>query len=371
MRGKTTGFCFDERTLWHTTGQHALVMPVGGWVQPPAGAGHAESPESKRRLKSLMDASGLSRQLDIVSAEPATIDDLLRVHDAQYVRAFQAMSEANGGELGFVAPFGKGSFDYAALSAGLAMHAVDRVLKGAWSNGYALSRPPGHHCLRANAMGFCLFANIAVAIEAAKQRHGLDKVAVVDWDVHHGNGTQSIFYDRGDVLTLSLHQQGCFPPGEGMEDETGEGKGKGANINIPLLPGGGHVSYLTAMQTIVLPALERFRPDLIVVACGLDANGFDPLGRMQAHSETFREMTRMIVDAAARLCSGRLVAVHEGGYAEAVVPFCGHAVIEELAGFRTAVEDPFLPLLTGQQPPPEFDALQAARLADVRKLHGL
>lgn len=366
-----TGFCFDERTLWHTAGQHALVMPVGGWVQPPTGSSLAESPDSKRRLKSLMDVSGLSASLDVTSAPAATTEQLLAIHSRDYLDRFKAMSDAGGGEAGFVAPFGQGSYVFAALSAGLAIEALDRVLSGQWRNAYSLSRPPGHHCLPDRGMGFCFFSNIAVAIEAARKRHGIEKIAVVDWDVHHGNGTQAIFYDRPDVLTISLHQYACFPPGEGMADERGAGRGDGCNINVPLLPGGGHVSYLAAMDRIVLPALERFRPEAIVVACGLDANGFDPLSRMQAHSETFRAMTDRIMRAADMLCGGKLVLVHEGGYSEAVVPFCGHAVIEQLAGLRTSVEDPFLPLLLGQQPPPEFDALEASRLDEMRRAFSL
>lgn len=370
MRG-TTGFLWDERCFWHTTGEHALILPVGDWVQPPAGSGHAESPESKRRLKSLVDISGLMRHLDATSAEPAGIDDLLRIHTRPYIEAFRALSADRGGELGHEGPFGKGSFDYASVSAGLAMHAFDQVLSGRWANAYALSRPPGHHCLPDQSMGFCLLANIPIAIEAAIARHGALKVAVVDWDVHHGNGTQSIYYDRADVLTISIHQQACFPSDCGFADERGSGAGQGANINIPLLPGGGHKSYLAAMDQIVLPALNRFRPDLIVIACGLDANGMDPLARMLATSETFRAMTAKLRQAADALCDGRLVAVHEGGYAEVVVPFCGLAVIEDLSGHRTAVQDPFLEVMIAQQPPEEFDRLEQSRLTAIRQSLGL
>lgn len=188
-------------------------------------------------------------------------------------------------------------------------------------------------------MGFCFFANIAVAIEAAKARHGVERVAVLDWDVHHGNGTQAIYYRRDDVLSISLHQDGCFPPGYSGAEDIGEDRGRGFNLNVPLLPGGGHDAYMQAMQRIVLPALERFRPQLIVVASGFDANAVDPLARMQLHSDSFRAMTAMVRDAAERHAGGRLVVVHEGGYSEAYVPFCGLAVIEELSGVRSAVRD--------------------------------
>lgn len=366
-----TGFLWDERCFWHSAGEHALFLPVGGWVQPPAAAGHAESPESKRRLKSLLDVAGLAARLQTGSAEPATMDNLLRVHTRGYLEAFRALSADRGGELGEEGRFGRGGFDIACVSAGLAMRAVDEVLTGRWQNAYSLSRPPGHHCLPDRSMGFCLLANIAIAIEAAKARHGLERVAVIDWDVHHGNGTQAIFYDRPDVLTISLHQERCYPTDTGFAEERGQGAGTGANINIPLLPGGGHRSYVRAVERIVLPALERFRPELVIIACGLDANGVDPLARMLATSETFRAMTRLVRQAAGALCGGRVVAVHEGGYAEVAVPFCGLAVIEELSGHRTEVEDPFLPLLTAQQPPEAFDRLEEERLEALRGYVGL
>ena len=360
---RTTAFFFDELSLWHSAGLHALTLPVGGWVQPPAAAGHAESPETKRRLKSLLDVSGLTRQLQVRSAASATDEDLLRVHSAEYLQRFKAMSDAGGGELGPHAPIGPGSYEIAQLSAGLAMAAVDAVLAGEVDNAYSLSRPPGHHCLADSAMGFCFLANIAIAVEAAKATRGLGKVAVIDWDVHHGNGTQSIFEERGDVLTISLHQDGCFPAGYSGEEDCGRGAGLGANINIPLPPGSGHDAYLHAMQRMVIPALERFEPELIIVACGYDANAVDPLARMLLHSDSFREMTRQVREAAERLCHGRLVLVHEGGYSEAYVPFCGLAAIEELAGIRTEVNDPMLEFVQLQQPSATVTAFQR-RLVD-------
>jgi acetoin utilization deacetylase AcuC-like enzyme len=351
MKG-TTGFFFDELCFWHSAGMHALVLPVGGWVQPPAAAGFAESPETKRRLKCLMDVSGLSRQLMLRTAEPASESDLLRVHPEAYLQRFKALSDAGGGELGANAPIGPGTYEIAKLSAGLAIAAVDSVMSGEVGNAYSLSRPPGHHCLADQAMGFCFLANIPIAIEAAKAKHGLGRVAIIDWDVHHGNGTQSIYEQRDDVLTISLHQENCFPPGYSGVEDRGLGKGLGFNLNLPLPAGSGHDAYLQAMQDIVVPALERFAPELIVVACGYDANGVDPLARMLLHSDSFRAMTALLKEAAERHCDGRLVMVHEGGYAEAYVPFCGLAVLEEMAGIRTVVEDPMLPLLQLQQPGP-------------------
>ena len=371
MSGTKTGFFFDERCMWHTAAAHALIVPVGGWVEPLAAGGHAESPESKRRFKSLLDVSGLTAQLDVRSAPMATMDDLLRVHGRAYLDEFKKLSDAGGGELVTRAPFGPGSYDIARVSAGLAMRAVDDVLAGDLDNAYALSRPPGHHCLADEAMGFCLLANIPVALEAARAKHGVEKVAVVDWDVHHGNGTQVIYYDRADTLSISIHMEGGFPPGLSAPDMTGEGAGQGANLNIPLLPGAGQAAYMAAFERLVLPKLQAFDPDLIVVACGFDANGFDPLSRTLAHSGTFADLTKLIMKAADDLCGGRLVLVHEGGYAEAVVPFCGVAVMEQLSGISTEVEDPFRALLEGRQPPDVLNDLQMKLLDEQVDLAGL
>jgi len=202
-------------------------------------------------------------------------------------------------------------------------------------------RPPGHHATADASMGFCLFGNAALAIMHAQAVHKVKRVATVDWDVHHGNGTQSAFYDRDDVLTISLHQDGLFPAQSGGLEEVGTGRGVGFNLNIPLPPGSGNGAYIAAFEQVVIPALMRFKPELIVVPSGFDASGFDPLGRMMVSSEGYRTMTRMLKVAAHDLCGGRLVMSHEGGYSQAYVPYCGLAVLEELSGVKTHVEDPW------------------------------
>lgn len=362
-----TGFYFDEHCLWHTTGEHALIMPVGGWVQPPAAAGHAESPESKRRFKALMDVSGLTAQVSVQSANPVTEADMARVHSDDYIDRFKTLSDAGGGNAGEFSPFGAGSYEIAALSAGLVKQAVFDVLDGRFDNAYALSRPPGHHATRDASKGFCLLANIPIAIEAARAERGLKRVAVLDWDVHHGNGTQEIYYERDDVLTISMHQENCFPPSSGSGSERGTGKGNGHNLNVELLPGAGHLSYVDAMELLILPALHAYKPDLIIVACGLDANNFDPLSRMTAHSGTFGYLTEAIVQAAQDLCGGRLVCAHEGGYAEAVVPFCAHEVVRTMAGVQSDVVDPFRAVTEANQPPEDFVEFQKLRLKAFAK----
>jgi acetoin utilization deacetylase AcuC-like enzyme len=341
-------------------------LPTGGFVQP--GGGLPENPETKRRLKNLIEVTGLSRELAVQSADPVTQDDMLRVHPAHYVDAFKALSDEKGGELGLRTPFGKGGFDIAALSAGLVKAAVFAVLQGQVRNAYALSRPPGHHCLPDFPNGFCLLANIAIAIRAAQAAGLARRIAVVDWDVHHGNGTEAIFFEDADVLTISLHQDRNYPLDTGAAADRGRGAGLGANINVPLPPGTGHNGYLAAMNRIVVPALTRFKPDLIIVACGYDAAAIDPLGRMLATADTFRMMTRQMMQTAASLCNSRLVLAHEGGYSEVYVPFCGHAVLEELSGSAITAPDPFAETFALRQPDPRFDAFLSGWLDDIAAL---
>lgn len=353
-----TGFFFDEHCFWHSAGLFALTLPVGGWVEPPSGSAHAESPESKRRLKNLMDVCGLSQQLCVQGGKPVSLEQMQQVHTADYLQRFKSMCDAGGGLLAPSAPVGPSTYEIARVSAGLVSTAVKQVLQGELRNAYVLSRPPGHHALPDQAMGFCYLNNIAIAIETAREQCGLKRVAVLDWDVHHGNGTQTVFYERSDVLTMSLHQARAYPRGYTGEQDTGSGQGLGYNLNVALPPGSGHEAYLHAMHRVVLPALEHYRPELIIVACGFDANGVDPLGRMLLHSESYREMTRLVKDAAERLCAGKLVLAHEGGYAEAYVPFCGLATLEALSGIRTAVQDPMLDMIQAQQPDGQSVAFQ-------------
>ncbi|MEI4472674.1 class II histone deacetylase [Frigidibacter sp. MR17.24] len=362
----TTAFYTDERCFWHHGGNYALTMPVGGLVQP--GGGLPESPETKRRLKNVMEVTGLMARLDTRSAAPATREDLGRVHDAGYLDAFKAMSDAGGGELGLRTPFGRDGYETAALSAGLATAALASVLRGEHRNAYALSRPPGHHALPDFPNGFCLINNIAVAIRAA-QAHGLARrVAVIDWDVHHGNGTEAIFLRDPEVLTISVHQEWNYPTDTGGAMVRGEGRGHGYNVNLPLPPGAGHATYLELMERVILPLLRRFEPEAIVIACGFDAGAMDPLGRMLCTTETFRSMTGMVKAAAEELCQGRLVMVHEGGYSEVHVPFCGHAVIEELSGEPIRAPDPLGATLIARQPGPEAQAFFSSRISELAGL---
>ena len=351
-----TGFFLDERCFWHSGGNYAFTLPVGGLVQPLAAGGLPEDPETKRRLKNLMEVTGLMGDLQASSAPAATEEDLRRVHPADFLKAFKDTAQSGGGELGLRAPFGPDGYDMAALSAGLVSAALSSVLSGQNDNAYALSRPPGHHCLPDWQNGFCLLANIAIAIEAARASGQAKRFAVLDWDVHHGNGTEAIFYNDPNVLTVSLHQERNYPLDTGAFADRGDGDGLGTNLNIPLPPGTGHKGYLAAMERLALPAIRAFKPDVLIIACGFDASAFDPLSRMMASAETFRAMTRQVMDLTADICGGKLVMAHEGGYSEVYVPFCGHAVLQEMSGSAITAPDPFAATLEARQPSPAFDA---------------
>ncbi|SLN72444.1 class II histone deacetylase [Roseisalinus antarcticus] len=367
----TTGFFWAEHCFWQSGGNYAGNTPVGGFVQPLAAGGLPENPEGKRRLKNLLDVSGLSDDLQMSTAVALPRQDLELVHDTAYLDRFEQMSREGGGEIGLRAPFGPDGYPIAALSAGLAAAAVDAVLVGQMRNSYALSRPPGHHCSAELPSGFCLLNNIAIAVVRARSEGRVGRVAILDWDVHHGNGTEAIFYAEPEVLTVSMHQERNFPLATGSSADRGEGAGEGANLNIPLPSGAGHTTWLEALDRIALPAIRRFEPDLIVVACGYDAGLIDPLGRMLCTAQTFREMARRTVALADDICGGRFVAVHEGGYSEVYVPFCGHAVLEEMSGSAIGAPDPFAATFHARQPGPRFEAFASGLIAEMAEAAGL
>ncbi len=357
----STGFVWHEIYMWHDTGTHAGIMPPGGPVQPYE---HAENPDTKRRIRNLLEVSGLLDKLVPVVASKATEEQLLRVHTREYLQRLCTMSDETGGDAGAFTPFGKDSYEIARLSAGGVIAAVDAVLDAKVNNAYALVRPPGHHALADMGMGFCLFCNGAVAGLHALEARGLERIAFVDWDVHHGNGTQAAFWEDPRALTISVHQENCFPPDSGPIEDNGAGPGEGFNINIPLPPGSGTGAYDAVFDRVVVPALKAYRPQLIMVPSGFDAGAHDPLGRMQMHSGGYRSLTQKLMVAAEELCKGHIVMCHEGGYNAPTVPFFALAVMEELAGELSGVDDPFLDLMAGlggqELQPHQDEAIQRA-----------
>jgi acetoin utilization deacetylase AcuC-like enzyme len=336
---RTTGYVWHERYSWHDTGTFAGIIPPGSTVQP---FHNFESPDSKARMNSLIEVSNLIDHLVKVPARFATDEDILRIHTPRHLEFIKNQSELIVGDAGDGwSPFGHKGIEIARLAAGGTIAATDAVLSGTVTNAYALVRPPGHHAERDLGMGYCIFANIPIAIEWARENHGIERVAVVDFDIHHGNGTQSIFSDDPNVLTISLHQDRLFPQDTGAVTDNGNRGAEGTVLNIPLPAGTGNGAYAAAFERLVLPALRSFKPDVIFVASGFDASAVDPLGRMTLTASAYRNMTALLVKIADELCRGRLVMSHEGGYSPVYVPYCGLAVLEELCDFRTGIPDPF------------------------------
>jgi acetoin utilization deacetylase AcuC-like enzyme len=335
----TTGWVWHERYAWHDARGLLDSLDREALFEPEPSL---ESGNTKRRMRNLLEAAGLLSELIAIAPRAARDEELHMVHTREYVGRVRSDSARYGGDAGGSTPFGRWTYEIAALAAGGCLEAVDAVLDRRVDNAYALVRPPGHHAGPKGGCGYCVFSNVALAAAHLRRARGLERVAIVDWDVHHGNGTQACFWTDPAVLTVSLHQEDLFPPGSGTIEETGNDDGAGRSINVPLPAGSGRAAYLAALDRVVTPALESFRPDFILVACGLDASMNDPLGRMNLTSECFGLMTERIKRAAAWLCDGRLALCHEGGYSSTYVPYCGLAIVERLAEIRTDVIDPWI-----------------------------
>jgi acetoin utilization deacetylase AcuC-like enzyme len=285
-----------------------LADPISKRHEP--GAGHPESPA---RFDAVL--RGLAEyQLTPFTPRQATEDELGLCHTRPYIRMArreveEGFSQLSTGDTSVC----HNSYEVALRAAGTVLHAVDLTCKGQAANAFCVVRPPGHHATTDRGMGFCLFNNVAVGARYAQKKHGLERVLIVDWDVHHGNGTQDIFYEDGSVLFFSTHQYPWYP-GTGAADETGEGKGEGLTINCPLPSGSGRPEVWSAFQEKLIPAAEEFHPDLIMVSCGFDSRVGDPLGQFLLEDGDFADLTRVLRDIAAKHAGGRLVSVLEGGY---------------------------------------------------------
>jgi acetoin utilization deacetylase AcuC-like enzyme len=297
-------------------------------LNPP---GHPERFE-RAEIMQVVASEFRQRGGEVLEPRQATDEEIARIHDREYLSLIRETSgRATALDIDtFTSP---DSYEVALLAAGAAVASVDHVLEGGARRALAMVRPPGHHAERNRAMGFCLFNNIAIAAAHARAR-GLERVAIVDYDVHHGNGTQSSFYDDPSVLFISSHQYPYYP-GTGAASETGTGKGVGFTINLPLDAGATDADYDLVYTSIALPALRRFRPDLILVSAGFDAFVDDPLGGMRVTAAQFARLTALLAEAADECCSGRIAAITEGGYDLAGFAACLRAVTSVLAGEST------------------------------------
>lgn len=318
-------------------------------LAPAAGHTKAQHPESYQRMKALttvLEHSGLLADLCSIQPEPATVEQLRRVHTLDLIKYVQHKSEQGGGLLDRGDTYATGeTYNLALLAAGACMTAVDQIMTGAADNGFALIRPPGHHAETDHVSGFCIFNNVAAAARQAQVVHGVKQVAIVDFDVHHGNGTQDIFFEDDSVFFTSVHLFApYFYPGIGGMYDIGTGRGKGFTMNVPLPPFVGDNGYRRVFDEIIEPGLTAFAPEFLLVSAGFDAHWNDPLANGGLSLRGYAEITRKLIDYADKFCDGRILFVLEGGYQHDVLANGVTNVFHALLG-QDIIHDPFGPML--------------------------
>ncbi len=276
--------------------------------------GHVESPERLERVMETLENEGMLKRLIALEPTPATEENIEQVHSPAYRLHVEQFAARGGGQLDSDTYVNEHSYQAALMAAGGVVTAVRAVLQGKVDNAFCLVRPPGHHATPDRGMGFCLFNNVAIAARVAQDEGALDRVMIVDFDVHHGNGTQEMFFQDPSVLYFSTHQYGYFYPGTGHWRETGGPLGGGTTINVPLPPGVGDTGYMTVFRSLLWPVAQRFRPQLILVSAGFDAHWSDPLASMLLSLTGYASLVRELCKIAASLCEGRIVFALEGGY---------------------------------------------------------
>ena len=313
------GFVYDSIYLKHDTGQHV---------------------ENAKRLEAIishLEQTGLKQQLIPIKPGAASIEELSLVHHKQHISYIQDVAQRGGGWLDADTVMSPNSYEVAVYAAGGAIRATEAVMDGEVNSAFALVRPPGHHATPQRAMGFCLFNNVAIATKYALAKYKLERILIIDFDVHHGNGTQATFYDNPQVLYISTHQY-PFYPGTGSIDETGVGEAKGTTVNIPLPAGCGDAEYLQTFEQIVVPVAKWFKPRLILVSAGYDLHWADGIAMMQVSVTGFTQMVKIIKELADELCNGHLVFSLEGGYNLTALSASVKATFDVLLG-NTNIED--------------------------------
>ena len=296
-----------------------VKLPVGLFADPfckehDSGVGHPESPARFNAVLQGLEDAGLLQKFTRLDSQKARREELLRVHTAAYLGLAEreissGIDQLSTGDTNV----GPHSWEAASRAAGSALAAVDSVMAGKVGHAFCVVRPPGHHATPDRGMGFCILNNVALAARHSQKQHGIGRVLIVDWDVHHGNGTQDAFYSDGSVFFFSTHQSPWYP-GTGRADETGAGEGIGTTLNCPLPAGSGRVEIVGAFEKQLLPVMEKFQPELVLISAGFDSRVDDPLGQFTLTDRDFADLTRMMMGVADRYARGRLVSVLEGGY---------------------------------------------------------
>jgi acetoin utilization deacetylase AcuC-like enzyme len=319
--------------------------------------GHPERPERLRAILETVERAEIDEHLRRITPEPAEEHLLEAVHAARYIALVRRLDASGGGALDPDTAVGPGSYRAALAAAGAAVAAVDAVLGQGMDASFAAVRPPGHHARPAQGMGFCLFNNVALAASAAMARYRRSRILILDWDVHHGNGTQEIFYRSGAVLFISLHQENWYP-GTGAVEETGAGEGAGFTVNVPLPAGAGNAAYAHVFEEVVLPVGRAFAPELVLISAGYDAHAQDPLGGMLLTADGFRRLTELLRAA----LPAPIAAVLEGGYD---LGHLGKSVLATLGGL-SGIPTPGAAEAAGEEGVPY--ALIRARTRAVRSV---
>ena len=308
------------------------------YIRHGAGVIHPEAPQRLVAIYDMLDNPDMSWKFSRIDARHATREELERVHKPSFIDSIAQTAGKSMTMIDSDTVATAETYDTARLAAGGFMNAIDSVVSGESKNAFALVRPPGHHAQEATATGFCFFNNIAVGARHALARWGLERILIVDWDVHHGNGTQYAFYEENQVLYFSTHQYPAYP-GTGGAAEMGMGEGRGYTLNVPLRLGANDALYVRVFRELLSPVVRSFRPELILVSAGFDPYIGDPLGEMKVTPEGFACMTRILLDLAEEWCGGRLVMVLEGGYNIQGLKKCVRAVLLEMVGETRVTEE--------------------------------
>jgi len=308
------------------------------YLEHDTGHGHPERPERLETTMQLLEEIGLSQKLQIISPRDATVEEIQLVHPKGYIAKVKSTAESGGGWLDPDTHVGVRSYDAALKSTGAVLEGLERIFSGDIDNAFCMVRPPGHHATAERGMGFCLFNNNAVAARFAIKEFGINRVFILDWDAHHGNGLQDIFYDDDKVLYISLHQYPHYP-GTGGSDEVGIGPGKGYTVNFPLPARSGEEIYLAAFDQVILPIARQYEPELVLISAGYDGHYSDLLCSMLLRGNSYAEMTTRLKGLADEFCGGKMMAALEGGYNLVGIAISMADTIAVMAGEEIRVEE--------------------------------
>ncbi len=340
------GLVYDPIYLEHDTGNHV---------------------ENSQRLVAMvahLEQTGAKERLTLLSPRRASVEEIQMVHDPAYVAMIESKARMGGGWLDPDTVMCPRSYEVALWAAGGFLTAVEGVMTGHLDSAFALVRPPGHHATYDRAMGFCLFNNMAVGARFALAQYDVDRILIVDFDVHHGNGTQDAFYSDSQVLYFSTHQY-PFYPGSGAMNEVGEGEGEGFTVNFPMFAGWGDDEYLRAFDEVLVPVARRFRPQLILISAGFDPHWADSLAMIQVSVAGFAQMVKVLKNLAGELCQGRLALTLEGGYNLEVAASAVKATFDVLLGSSDEIADPL-----GRSPRTSSSGFEE-HIRKVKEVHGL